>query len=218
MNRYILLQVAFGIILGNLQQSTLPKPVASPFSAILAAAPLCSEALQLVLDATMSPPATLPTDPADMTYSSPAMDHNLQPVLVHVQDNSGNPITDPVTVFATTIDTNNVMGSNAGDMYDGQLCVHREYFSRFGWCRYLTDPTARRTGVGECADELICDVTDSDYPKGKVNATSVNGVAEFPRLVHTTPALSANRRLRFYAEHGTDSATVDSEEFEVHRT
>ena len=165
----------------------------------------------------MSPPATLPTNPADMIYSSPAMDHNLLPVLVLVQDDSGNPITDPVTVFATTIDTNNVGVPNTGDTYDGQLCTHREYFSRFGWCRYLTDSTDRRTGVGECADELICDNTDPLYPHGKVNATSVNGVAEFPRLVHTTPALSAHRRLRFYAEHGADTASVDSEEFEVHR-
>ena len=165
----------------------------------------------------MSPPATLPTEPADMIYSSPAMDHNLQPVLVRVLDDSGNLITDSVTVFATTIDTDNVGASNTDDMYDGQLCMHREYFSRFGWCRYLTDATDRRIGVGTCADELICDNTDPSYPEGKVNTTSVNGVAEFPRLVHTTPALSAHRRLRFNAEHGGDSATVDSEEFEVHR-
>ena len=164
----------------------------------------------------MSPPSPLPTDPADMIYSSPALDHNLQPVLVHVQDDSGNPVTDPVMVFATTIDTNNAGGSNAGDTYDGELCMHREYFSRFGWCRYLTDAADRRTGVGDCAPELICHSTNPDYPKGVVNATSVNGVAEFPRLVHTTPAQAANRRLRFYAERGADTATVDSEEFEVH--
>ncbi|CAI8009060.1 hypothetical protein GBAR_LOCUS6138, partial [Geodia barretti] len=40
MNRLLFLQLAFGILI----------------------APLCTEALQLVLDATMSPPATLPTE------------------------------------------------------------------------------------------------------------------------------------------------------------
>ena len=170
------------------------------------------------LDADFSPPATLPTDPADMIYSSPANDHMLQPVKVHVLDGAGDPLMDSVTVFATTIDTMNFGMSNAGDSYSGQLCIHRAYFSRFGWCRYLTDPTDRRTGVGDCADELICDTTDADYPKGKVNATSVDGVAEFSRLVHTEPATSSDRRLRFYAEHGGQSATVDSNEFEIHRT
>lgn len=170
-----------------------------------------------MLDQVYSPPSTLPTDPADMIYSSPANDHNLLPVKVHVLDDSGDPIMDSVTVYATTIDTNNFNASNAGDTYDGQLCMHRAYFSRFGWCRYLEDPDNRRTGIGNCADELICDLTDTDYPHGRVNATSVDGVAEFPRLVHTTPAIDSNRRLRFNAEYGADSATVDCEEFEVHR-
>ena len=153
-----------------------------------------------------------------MIYSSPANDHNLLPVKVHVLDDNGDPITDSVTVYATTIDTENAGGSNAGDTYGGQLCMHRAYFSRFGWCRYLTDADDRRTGVGTCADELICDLTDTDYPQGKMNATSVDGVAEFPRLVHTEPATDSNRRLRFNAQYGTDTATVDSEEFEVHCT
>ena len=143
----------------------------------------------------------------------------LLPVKVLVLDDAGDPITDEVTVFGTTIWTGNAGGPNDGDTYDGELCMHRAYFSRFGWCRYLTDPDARRTGVGTCADELICDASDPDYPKGKVNATSVNGVAEFPRLLHTTPAYDLdNRRLRFYAEHGAESATVDSNEFSVHCT
>lgn len=171
-----------------------------------------------MLDTTFSPPTPLPTDPTNMPYSSPAGDHNLLPILVHVQDLSGNAITDAVTVFATTIDTNNVGAANTGDTYDGELCIHRAYFSRFGWCRYIYDADARRTGIGTCAPELICDTTDVNYPKGKVNVTSVDGVATFPRLVHTTPALTAHRRVRFYAEYGPSSATVDSNEFEVHCT
>lgn len=152
-----------------------------------------------------------------MIYSSPANDHMLLPVVVHVLDDNGDPINN-VAVIATTIDEANLNAPNTGDSYDGELCMHRAYFSRFGWCRYLTDPNDRRFGVGDCAAELICNNTDTDYPKGKVEAISVGGVAKFPRLVHTTPAITSDRRLRFYAEHGADSDTVDSNAFEVHRT
>lgn len=176
------------------------------------------QALQLQLDTDFSPPSVLPTDPADMTYSSPAMDHMLLPVKVNVLDDSGDPVTASVTVIVTTIDQANLNVPNTGDSYNGQLCMHRAYFSRFGWCRYLTDPDDRRTGVGTCAGELICDTSDTDYPLGKVQVTSMDGVAEFPRLVHTTPAVSSNRRLRFSAEYGGESATVDSNSFEVHCT
>lgn len=181
------------------------------------AGPLCTQALQLELDADFSPPSTLPTEPADMMYSSPANDHMLLPVKVNVLDDDGDPIMDSVTVIATTIDEANLNAANTGDTYDGELCMHRAYFSRFNWCRYLTDPNDRRFGVGTCADELICNTTDTDYPNGKVEVISVDGVAEFHRLVHTTPA-SSERRLRFYAEYGAESDTVDSNAFEVHRT
>lgn len=181
------------------------------------AGPLCSQALRLELDADYSPPSTLPTDPADMIYSSPANDHMLLPVKVKVLDDNGDPVTDSVTVVATTIDESNFNAPNTGDTYDGELCMHREYFSRFAWCRYLTNPNDRWYGVGTCADELICS-NDTNYPNGKVDVISVDGVAEFHRLVHTSPALSSNRRLRFYAEYGAESDTVDSNAFEVHRT
>ena len=182
------------------------------------AGPLCTQGLELVLDEDFSPPATIPTDPADMIYSSPANDHMLLPVKVRVHDDNGDPIMAGITVFATTIDGANLGAPNDGDTYDGELCMHRAYFSRFNWCRYLTDPDARRTGVGSCADELICDTSDPAYPHGKLNGTSVDGVAEFSRLVHTAPTPSSTRRLRFFAEYGADSNTIDSNAFEVHCT
>ena len=153
-----------------------------------------------------------------MIYSSPANDHMLEPVKVNVLDDSGNPVMASVTVIATTIDQANLNVPNTGDTYDGELCIHRAYFSRFNWCRYLTDPDARRTGVGTCADELICDTTDANYPLGKVQIASVDGVAEFPRLLHTKQAFGADgRRLRFSADYGGQSASVDSNAFEIHR-
>jgi len=163
--------------------------------------------LTLELDPEYSPPATIPTDPRATVYSSPANDHMLEPVKVRVLD-GGNLVTDSVTVIATTIDEANFNVPNTGDTYSGIICTHRAYFSRFNWCRYLVD--------GECESELICNTTDSMYPLGKVEVESVNGVAEFPRLLHTEPSVGSNRRLRFTASHGGNTATVDSNPFAVH--
>ena len=165
-----------------------------------------SGAPSLQLDPTFSPPATIPTDPAEMYYNAPEMDHMLEPIKVRVLDDNGDLIMDPVVVTATTILTTNWnQPDNSGDTYNGTLCQHTKWSSRYGHCRFRFD---------DCI-EMTCNTTDSAYPLGKVEVESVDGVATFERLLHTVYSGSDDRRIRFYADiNGTTVNTVTNA-FEV---
>lgn len=155
---------------------------------------------KLELDATYSPPATIPSDPADLIYSAPAMDHMLEPVKVLILDDNDNLITEPVTVVATT-----VLASGLPDTYDGVLCTHNKWTHRFGLCRYLNDGCV----------ELSCNSSDPSYPLGKVDVVSENGVATFPRLLHTKPSTNGQRELLFTALINGTEINVTSNPFNV---
>ena len=143
----------------------------------------------LELDSTYSPPAVIPTDPALMYYNSPEMDHMLEPIKVQVVDDSGNLIMEPITVIATTILSTNWNSTGAADSYTGMLCQHNKWSSRYGTCRFRFD---------DCI-EMICNTTDPNYPLGKVEVESVDGVATFERLVHTKYSGDNQRRIQFSA-------------------
>lgn len=176
-------------------------------SELVSVGPLCCNAqLSLQLDPMFSPPLSIPTDPARMTYNAPEHDHMLEPVNVRVLSNGVN-LMEPVTVIATTILASNLNVPNTGDNYNGTLCQHNKWTHRFGTCRFLDN---------NCM-ELNCNTTDPLYPLGKVEVTSVNGVASFERLLHTMYTGGNNRRLRFYAEFNGTTATVDSNIFGVDR-
>lgn len=161
----------------------------------------------LQLDTVFSPPATIPTDPRLLVYSAPAMDHMLQEVKVLVRDSNGSLVTYPVTVTATTTLASNWNDtSNPGDTYNGTLCLHNRWFSRLLVCRFPYD---------NCV-EMSCDTTDANYPLGKVTAQTSGGVASFPRLLHTEPSLTGQRRLRFFATVEGVNVTVVTEPIEVH--
>lgn len=112
------------------------------------------------------------------------MDHMLEPVKVLILDGNDNLITEPVPVVATT-----VLASGLPDTYDGVLCTHNKWTHRFGLCRYLNDGCV----------ELSCNSSDPSYPLGKVEVVSENGVATFPRLLHTKPSTNGQRELLFTA-------------------
>ena len=160
----------------------------------------------LQLDPVFSPPAVIPTDPAEMYYNAPEMDHMIEPIKVRVLDGNGDLIMDPVVVTATTILTSNWNQlDNSGDIYNGTLCQHTKWSSRFGRCRFRFD---------DCI-EMTCNTTDPEYPLGKVEVESVDGVATFERLLHTVYSGSDDRRIRFYADiNGTTVNTVTNA-FEV---
>ena len=164
--------------------------------------PLCALAqLRLELDPEYSPPATIPSDPRELIYSAPAMDHMLEPVKVRVLDDNDNWITEPVTVVATTV----LSSGLPGDLYDGILCTHNKWTHRAGRCRYMED---------NC-EELSCNSTDPSYPFGKVEVISENGVATFPRLLHTRPSTNGQRRLEFSAEINGTTVNVTTHPFNV---
>ena len=148
-----------------------------------------------------SPPATIPSDPRELIYSAPAMDHMLEPVKVRVLDDNDNLITDPVTVVATTV----LASGFPGDLYDGILCTHNKWTHRVGRCRYMDD---------DC-EELSCNSTDPSYPFGKVEVISENGVATFPRLLHTRPSTNGQRRLEFSAEINGTVVNITTHPFDV---
>ena len=160
----------------------------------------------LELDSTYSPPAVIPTDPALMYYNSPEMDHMLEPIKVRVVDDIGNLITEPVTVVATTIlSTNWDQPDNSGDSYAGTLCQHTKWSSRFGTCRFRFD---------DCI-EMTCNTTDPNYPLGKVEVETVDGVASFERLLHTVYSGTDQRRIRFFADINGTMINVTTEAFDV---
>ena len=163
--------------------------------------------ISLELDTDYSPPASIPTDPTELIYSAPAMDHILEPIKVRVLDVNGDLVNEPVTVIVTTILTTNWnQVGNPGDSYDGNLCQHNKWSHRFGRCRFEDD---------SCV-ELSCNTTDADYPLGKVEAVSEEGIAQFPRLLHTKQSTTTGqRRLRFYAEVNGTNATVVTNPFDV---
>lgn len=161
----------------------------------------------LQLDSMFSPPAVIPTDPTLLVYSAPAMDHMLQEVNVLVRDSNGSLVTYPVTVTATTILASNSNDtSNSGDTYNGTLCQHHRWLSRLLVCRFPYD---------NCT-EMTCNTTDAAFPLGMVTAETTDGVASFPRLLHTEPSLTGQRRLRFFATVEGVNLTVVTEPFEVH--
>ena len=170
-----------------------------PFFCISGPSPVASVP-SLQLDAVFSPPAVIPTDPTQMDYNAPEMDHMLEPIKVQVLDDNGDLILDPVMVTATTILTTNWnQTDNSGDTYTGTLCQHTKWSSRFGTCRFRFD---------DCI-EMTCNTTDPTYPLGKVEVESVDGVATFERLLHTVYSGSDERRIRFYADvNGTSISTV----------
>ena len=163
--------------------------------------------IYLELDPVFSPPATQPADSRDYVYSAPELDHMLQPIIVMVKHSKNNSLVmENVQVIATTIkDGNENENGNPGDWYDGELCMHSFWFNRFWHNRYYMDG-----GV-----EMHCNNTDPGYPLGKVPVLSENGLAEFPRLVHTR-YFNETRRIRFFATHNgytanitTNAVTVD---------
>ena len=130
----------------------------------------------------------------------------LEPIKVRILDGSGNLVSEPVTVIATTILTDNWnQVGNPGDNYTGMVCMHNKWSHRFGLCRYMFD---------DCL-ELVCNNSDVNYPLGKVEVISEDGVAIFHRLLHTEPSTDGERRLRFYAEVNGTSATVVTNPFNV---
>ena len=171
------------------------------FSVFFVAGPISvGGAPSLQLDPVFSPPAVIPTNPAEMFYNAPEMDHMLEPIKVLVLDDNGNLIMEPVMVTATTILTTNWnQPDNSGDTYNGTLCQHTKWSSRFGRCRFRFD---------DCI-EMTCNTTDPAYPLGKVEVESVDGVATFERLLHTIYSGADQRRIRFYADiNGTAINTV----------
>ena len=164
--------------------------------------PLCALAQpRLELDPVYSPPATIPSDPRELIYSAPAMDHMLEPVKVRVLDDNDNWITEPLTVIATTV----LASGLPGDLYDGILCTHNKWTHRYGRCRYMND---------NC-EELSCNSTDPSYPFGKVEVISENGVATFPRLLHTRTSTNGQRRLEFSAEINGTTVNITTHPFNV---
>ena len=160
----------------------------------------------LQLDSIYSPLASIPTDPALMYYNSPEMDHMLEPIMVKVLDDNGNLITEPVIVIATTIlSTNWDQPDNTGDMYTGMLCQHNKWSSRYGTCRFRFD---------DCI-EMICNTSDPNYPLGKVEVESVDGVASFERLLHTKYSGDNQRRIRFTAAVNGVTVNVVTHPFDV---
>ena len=159
----------------------------------------------LELDPLFSPPATIPTEPSQMIYNAPEMDHMLESVIVKVKYANGTLYTDPVDVTATTILSTNFNQTNDGDTYNGTLCQHNKWSHRYNLCRYLDD---------DCI-ELSCDTSDLLFPLGKVVVTSEDGTASFERLLHTKYSGTDQRRLRFSATIDGDDVFVDSEEFDV---
>ena len=164
--------------------------------------PLCALAQpRLELDPEYSPPATIPSDPRELIYSAPAMDHMLEPVKVRVLDDNDNWITEPVKVIATTV----LASGLPGDVYDGIICTHNKWTHRAGRCRYMDN---------NC-EELSCNSTDPSYPFGKVEVISENGVATFPRLLHTRPSTNGQRRLEFSAEINGTTVNITTHPFNV---
>ena len=170
---------------------------------------LVCAAPSLDLDSTYSPPAVIPTDPALMYYNAPEMDHMLEPIKVTVMDSETlNRITEPITVIATTIlSTNWDQPDNSGDTYAGTLCQHTKWSSRNGRCRFRFD---------DCI-EMTCNTTDPNYPLGKVEVETVDGVASFERLLHTVHSGTDQRRIRFFADINGTVVNVTTEAFEVTR-
>ena len=165
--------------------------------------------IYLGLDLVYSPPAVIPEEGKDLIYSSPEMDHMLEPIKVWVLHTSNNSIVvEPVLVVATTIlGSNGDDDGNPGDWYDGELCQHAFWFNRFWYPRYFMDG-----GV-----EMHCNKTDPLYPNGKVERWSKDGVAEFPRLLHTK-YFNETRRIRFFVTYSgvtsnitTNPIRIDSE-------
>ena len=117
-------------------------------------------------------------------------------------------VVEPVLVVATTIlGSNGDDDGNPGDWYDGELCQHAFWFNRFWYPRYFMDG-----GV-----EMHCNKTDPLYPNGKVERWSKDGVAEFPRLLHTK-YFNETRRIRFFVTYNgvtsnitTNPIRIDSE-------
>lgn len=160
----------------------------------------------LELDPDFSPPAVIPTDPKDLVYSAPANDHMLQPIIVKVKHPNGSLVTEgPVQVVATTIlSSNNGSNDNSGDWYTGELCRHSDWTNRLNFDRYLNDG-----GI-----EYHCNNSDPEYPLGKVVMTSSQGLATFPRLVHTKP-FNDTRCIRFFASYGEHTANITTNAFRV---
>lgn len=176
-------------------------------SSPLSAGPPCAlAAISLQLDSEYSPPPFIPSDPSELIYSAPAMDHMLEPIKVQVLDGSGNLLNESVTVVATTVLASNANSSgNPGDTYNGTLCQHNLWTHRYATCRY----------TGDNCVELSCNSSDLNYPLGKVEVVAEDGVAEFPRLLHTEPSTNGQRILRFFAEHDGNSAEVETNAFDV---
>ena len=208
MNFVTWLQVVAAVTAGKPHEHSLLS--VSPFVCVSSTAVSWNAAVAvptLSLDPVFSPPSVIPTDPNLMVYNAPAMDHMLQEVRVLVRDSGGSLVTYPVTVTATTIlSTNwNVVG-NPGDMYNGTLCQHGRWFGRLLVCRYPYD---------DCI-EMVCNTTDVvNYPLGQVTAETSNGVAAFPRFLHTVPSVANQRRLRFFATVEGVDLTAVTEPFDV---
>ena len=206
----LLLSAMLGLALGMLKYwqvlhcynsiVTLPLSATGPLGTLAT--------ITLQLDPDYSPPASIPEDPTELIYNAPAMDHMLEPVKVRVLNSSGHLVTDSVTVVATTVLASSAgLTGNPGDTYNGTLCQHNLWTHRFLTCRFLDD---------NCT-ELSCNTTDPDYPLGKVEVVSENGIAEFPRLLHTEPSTNGQRILRFYAEYEGEDDTVETNALNVTR-
>ena len=62
---------------------------------------------------------------------------------------------------------------------------------------------------------MTCNTTDPNYPLGKVEVETVDGVASFERLLHTVHSGTDQRRIRFFADINGTVANVTTEAFEV---
>ena len=133
------------------------------------------------------------------------MDHMLEPIKVQVTD-SENLITEPIAAIATTIlSTNWNQSDNLGDAYAGTLCQHTKWSSRHGRCQFRFDNCIKMT----------CNTTDTNYPLGKVEVETVDGVASFEWLLHTVHSGTDQKRIRFFADINGTVVNVTMEAFEV---
>ena len=135
------------------------------------------------------------------------MDHMLKPIKVLVKHSSNNSlISERIEVTATTIlASNQNVDGNPGDWYSGDFCQHAFWFNRFWYNRYYMDG-----GV-----EMHCNKSDPDYPNGKVINWAEDGIAEFPRLVHTK-YFNETRRVIFFVSHNGMMANVSTNPIRVH--
>ena len=132
----------------------------------------------------------------------------LQPIIVYLKHTSNNSlVAGQVEITATTILAANQNDPlNPGDWYNGEICEHSFWFSRYWFHRYYPDMDI----------ELQCDTSDSDYPNGKVVNWAINGTAEFPRLLHTK-YFNVTRRILFSVDYSGSSAYIATNPIRVDR-